>query len=114
MQEPDVDLSFKEQLQNRKTYLKKQKKLLDTVLYWYVLPPFIFNIVMIFGVGDVSGYDHWAVELLPDLLREKIMTTVFLLAFFGYVVWLNKQAAKKEYQPVIDEIERMQKQLEEE
>ncbi len=48
----DLTLSFREQLENQKAYMLQQARLLDTVLYWYLLPPFIANAILVLGLGN--------------------------------------------------------------
>jgi hypothetical protein len=110
---PNMSLSFREQLAHQKEYMIKQKKLLDQVLYWYVLPPYLMNIVFIFGLGDPEAY-NWSSNLiayLPIAFIEKIRIIIFLTIFYGWIVWLNRRAARKAFPPVIAEIERVQQQL---
>jgi len=110
----DLSLSFKEQLVNQKKYMTHQGQLLDSVLYWYVLPPFILNVVFIMGLGDAAAYD-WTPRfenILPETMNDKLRMLGFIALFNGFVVWLNKRAVKKQIKPAIQEIERVQLQLE--
>ncbi len=109
----DVASSFSEQLEAQRNYLKEQSKLLDNVLYWYVLPPFIMNIVFILGLGDPVQFD-WnpmLLEYLPITPKEKLSTIIMLALFYGFIVLLNKSAVKINYKPVIQDIEQLQLQL---
>ena len=110
----NIASSFREQLTQRKLLMQHQKDLLNSVPYWYVLPPFIMNVIFIFGLGDPEAYkwSTWLAEALPNSLKEKIFTITFLGVFYSFVIWLNKRAVKRELQPVIDHIEEVQKQLE--
>ena len=110
---PNMSLSFREQLEHRKEYILKQKKLLDQALYWYVLPPYLMNILFIIGLGDPEAY-NWSsnlVEYLPFLFIEKLRLIIFLTIFYAWIVWLNRRAAKKAFPPVIADIEKVQRQL---
>ncbi|WP_020538542.1 hypothetical protein [Lewinella cohaerens] len=105
--------SFREQLQQQKIFFKNQQQLLQSVLWWYLLPPFVMNIIFIVGIGDPVAYD-WSpalLDLLPITPREKVGTLVTVSIFYGFVYWLNRRAAKNVYPPVIQELERVQGQL---
>ncbi len=105
--------SFREQLQEQKIFFKNQQQLLQSVLWWYLLPPFVMNIIFIVGIGDPAAYD-WSpalLDLLPITPREKVGTLVSVAVFYGFVYWLNRRSAKSVYPPVIQELERVQAQL---
>lgn len=105
--------SFREQLQQQKIFFKNQQQLLQSVLWWYLLPPFVMNIIFIIGIGDPAAYD-WSpalLDLLPITPREKIGSLVALALFYGFVYLLNQRSAKSVYPPVIQELERVQAQL---
>jgi len=109
-----MSLSFREQLQQQKNFMIQQKDLLNSVLYWYVLPPFLMNILFIIGIGDPAAY-NWEpllLDLFPIEPQEKIRMIIILTVFYSYVVWLNRRAARIRYQPMIEDIERAQQQLE--
>lgn len=110
----DYSLSFKQQLENQKTNMKAQYNLLNTVLYWYVLPPLVLNIVFIWTLGfetdapsGIAIFDH-----LPMTLKSKVTYTIGLTVFNAFVVWLNKRAVRKTITPLIADITRIQSQLE--
>ena len=115
----DTILSFREQLKAQKSYLLKQAHLLDSVLYWYVLPPFIMNLIFIIGV-DGSTQDSTSSGLLsylPHSSHDKITTIITLILFYAFVFWLNRSASKRNLRPIIADIERLenvQQQLEKE
>ncbi len=111
----DLTLPFKVQLERQQKNIKQEAHFLNSVFYWYVLPPFIANLIIIFGAGDPSLYD-WnpRLDLLPITLESKITMICFLALFSGFVVWLNKRAVKKTLNPIIDEINRIQEQLDNE
>ncbi|MEP5613381.1 MAG: hypothetical protein ABJP45_14100 [Cyclobacteriaceae bacterium] len=112
--ESGLSLSFRDQLVSRKIHLTRQADLLNSVLYWYVLPPFIMNIVFILGLGDPTVY-HWEprlLHLLPLTTPEKIKTIIILALFYSLIVWLNKRAVQKTLNPAIQEVKRVLKELE--
>lgn len=112
--EPDVTLSFRDQLNQRKQYLQKQADLLRSVLYWYILPPFIINAIFLFGIGDLSTWDSFFAEILPATFAEKLACLGFAGAIYAYILWMNRKAAKVNIQPLIDDIEKIQAQLDRE
>ncbi len=109
--EPDSSLTLLEQLEQRKKYLQKQAKLLDSVLYWYILPPFIMNVIFVFGIGDPTSWDSWLASVMPETLRDKIMMLSFVFVLYSYILWTNRKAARTHYPPLIKDIERVQDEL---
>ena len=112
----DIALSLKDQLVYRKEYLSKQARLLDSVLYWYVLPPFIMNVLFIVGLGDPSDY-NWTsglIEFLPLTVKSKVSTLVSCAILYVFVVWMNRRTVQTYYFPAIREIEHVQSELEKE
>lgn len=109
----DLSLPFRDQLEQQKMFLLKQKKLVSSAFYWYVLPPFLMNVVFILGIGDPGKY-NWTprlLHLLPLTMDDKISTLISLTIFWTFIAWINRRAAKKNYTPVIQDLERMQRQL---
>ncbi len=112
----DLSLSFRQQLANQKSNMMDQHKLLDTVLYWYVLPPYVLNMLFVWSLGYPSDLE-WTGSLinhLPMAMNDKISLTIGLAVFNVFVVWLNKRAVRKTLNPLIADIERVQQQLEKE
>lgn len=110
----DMVLSFKEQLERQKYYLSRQARLLNTVWYWYALPPFIINIIFIGGLGDPGmqlSSRHIFSEHLPLSFTRKITVILGLGLFYLLIIWLNKRAVKKDIQPTIIEIDNVLKHL---
>lgn len=109
----DMAASFKEQLQQEKTFLIKQRNLLKSVLWWYILPPFFMNILFVLGLGDPATY-NWTpelIELVPWTERDKITTLACAAILYGYVYFINRKAARTVYTPVIEDIEKIEQQL---
>jgi len=94
----DVSTSIKEQLVNKRDYLKREQKLLKDVLYWYLLPLMIPLFIMTLGR---SGFSTSSLVYL---------TIVCLMTYFIYR--LNQKAARG-YEPYIEQIEEAIEQLEE-
>jgi hypothetical protein len=109
----DMSASFNDQLDQQKNNMVQEAKLLNSVLYWYVLPPFILNIIFILGIGNPLDYNwsSWAMDVLPVELNDKVRLLTLIGLFNVFVVWLNKRAVKKSITPIIKEIETVQSQL---
>lgn len=119
----DMDLSLSQQLDTQKANMLKEAKLLNTVLYWYVLPPFIANVLFIWGFGNPVEYNWFPLvikklsnenmlHLLPISLKMKFIYLSGILLFNVFVVWINKRAASKDIKPIIEKIERIKNQFE--
>ncbi|GMT45800.1 MAG: hypothetical protein IEMM0006_1632 [bacterium] len=80
-------------LYKTKEYLSIQKKLLNEVLYWYILPSCTGALLFFLGF-----------EMNPGKLAFFIIITVGL----GVIIYvLNKQTVKKEFDPRLDRIDKM-------
>jgi hypothetical protein len=83
----DLTLPFRRQLEDQKANMQQQAQLLDTVLYWYVLPPYLVNVIFILGWGDPAaiGWDHFLAGIFSSLTLTGKLT---VLAFFSCILWL--------------------------
>lgn len=87
----NFNLPLLEFLTEQKSYLKKEKALLQNIAYWYILPPMLLETVRIcISLSDI-----------------KAMTTHLLFTWaIGLVVYLlNKRAVRKDITPLIVETE---------
>lgn len=109
----DLTLPFKTQLENQRMNMLEQHHFLNTVLYWYAGPPFFLNTLFIVGLGnpDTIGWSSWIVGHLPLDSGSKIGLIIGLALFYAFIVWLNKRAVKKTLNPLIRDIERIQREL---
>jgi len=111
----DLALSFREQLANQKAYLLQEARLIDTILYWFLLPTLVAYSILVLGLGDPWEYG-WsnilANKILPIPLINKIVYLIFCAVIFAGILWKNKRSVNKIYKPVIKDIERVQQQLE--
>ncbi len=80
--------SYLDYLYKTKEYLHIQKKLLDSVLYWYILPPFIGIIIFLSGI--------W---IIPETHNTIIITAVGAVGYGIFTYLLNKRKVKKEIIP---------------
>ena len=89
-QPADLKLSMKEQLKESLIYITQEKNLLDTILYWYLLPLSLGMMVLTIG-------------LIKDL--ERLLLEILGLVALNIVVYLlNKRTVKKKFLPLIDNI----------
>ncbi|MGS0523853.1 hypothetical protein ACU8V7_00350 [Zobellia nedashkovskayae] len=96
----DLEENYLEYLKRTKAYLQAQKKLLETYVYWAVLP--IFPIMLLFLVG------FW------EIPEKRLIIVVTYLATIGmgiYAYFLNKKRIKNEIDPRIDKVEEMIEEL---
>ena len=78
--------------------MSQQARLLDTIAYWYSIPPFIINILFLMGLGNPAEYgwsNRMSEKVLPLSPNIKIFTLVGLAIFYGFTIWINKRAVKK-------------------
>jgi hypothetical protein len=109
-----LGLSVKAQLAHHKDAMQYQADLLNTVAYWYAIPPFVTNCVFLLGLGNPTDY-NWtnslAESMLPMMSSAKISTIIGLTCFYGFVIWINKRAANNIFEPILENINTIQSQL---
>lgn len=86
-----IDLPLRDYLLNRKQHLLKQIRIIDTVLYWYILPP---------GIGVLLFIIGFKTSTLALVFSLTISVVVYLIIFV-----INKQAVKKYFIPLLKELE---------
>jgi hypothetical protein len=110
----NLHLSLTEQLEQQKVTMKLQLDLLDSATYWYTIPPFIINLIFIFGLENPSDY-NWtnsiAENILPLSMNLKIGTIIGLAMFYALTFWLNKRAIIREIKPLLNNIETVEQQI---
>ncbi len=110
----DFSLTVSEQLNNHKTMMLQQFRLLNSALYWYAIPPFIMNFIFILGLENPIDY-NWtnsvAESLLPISTNFKTITLIGLSLFYAFTFWMSKRALNKDVKPTIETIEKMQQQI---
>jgi len=111
----NLHLSLTEQLEQQKVTMKLQLDLLDSATYWYTIPPFIINLIFIFGLENPSDY-NWtnsiAENILPLSMNLKIGTIIGLAMFYALTFWLNKRAIIREIKPLLNNIKTVEQQIE--
>jgi len=110
-----LDLSLKNQLKDQEEQMLYQVNLLNSVAYWYAIPPFLINSIFILGLGNPADY-NWvnslAESILPLTLTLKIITITGLAFFYTFIIFINKRAANKDVKPILEKIKAIQIQLE--
>ena len=80
--------------------VRKQKKLLGSVLWWYLLP---------FFIGVNCFYYAYA-----GTITSKVIYTIIVAALYGYIYWLNQRAIQKHLNPLEEKILKALNELSEE
>lgn len=93
----DMTTSLKEQMTQTHEYLSQQRKLLDNVLTWYILPPSIG--LVLFYIGMTSS------------VLALVIALIFQLAIMIWVYQINKKAANTYYTPMIKRLEKVIEEL---
>jgi hypothetical protein len=105
---------MKDQLADQEAAIQHQADLLDSIAYWYAIPPFIINCIFLLGLGNPADY-NWtnslAGSILPLTVNLKIVTIIGLAFFYAFIIWINKRAARKDIKPILKNIAIIQQQL---
>jgi hypothetical protein len=88
--------TYMEYLYKTREYLRIQKHLLDSVLYWYVLPGFALISLFVLGFIGVPGKSQYITKMM-------IGNTVLAVSIY----LLNKRAVKKEFIPRLEKVDRL-------
>ncbi len=108
-----AELPVLAQLQLEKSALLEQKNLLKTAAFWYVIPPFLMNLLWITGLGSPVDYqwETWASAYLPISTNTKLFCVLGLAVFYGFTIWINLYAAKHKFEPLIKKTEILEAHL---
>lgn len=110
-----LDLSVRGQLADQEASMRYQAALLDSVAYWYAIPPFIINCIFVLGLGNPAEY-NWtnsvAESILPLSMNLKTGTITGLAFFYALIIWLNKRAALRDVKPILEKIKIIQAEWE--
>lgn len=87
--------TYLEYLYKSKDYLLHQKQLLDSVIYWYILPGMALTMLFFLGFGIT--------DRLKPILKMGIANVVLAIV----VYYLNKQAVQKELVPRLSKIDEL-------
>lgn len=110
----DHTLPLKEQLGIQRANLEHEKKLMSTVLYWFIIPSFVPFAVSILGLGDPRNYgwsNFFVDQVLPMPIIYKLAYLIFAVIVFWVLYWENNRIVRRTLQPMIREIEEAQREL---
>jgi len=101
----DIEKSIKQQLLNYRSYVKQEQQLLKGALYWYILPPLPGMVFFMFGGGREWSQlkVYWPNLFLPFSILLFISIVLYLL---------NQEAADKEFNPLLRDIDNTLQNLE--
>lgn len=88
-----------------KSKLKSQMKLLETVAVWYIAP--LFTAIILITAG--ASVDDLGIPIINQAL---VIYYCFCTLLVVGIYWLNKRAAKKQFAPLLDNVERRIQELE--
>lgn len=100
---PEESDSYINYLKQSKTYLERQRNLLENIIYWYILPSLPGVVIMVTGMlelyrkswQEIIGIKHlWILSLLI------VVTTIS-----AYVI--NKRAVKRQINPRIKKLDEL-------
>ncbi|MHA7059048.1 hypothetical protein ACWGOQ_0017615 [Aquimarina sp. M1] len=109
-----LTLPFQKQLENQKINMSREIKRYNTVLYWFLIPSFIPYAISIIGLGDPTEYglsNTILNQLLPLSFTYKIGSLVFAAIIFIAIFWAHKRAIRKQFIPLIEDIDKVMHQL---
>jgi len=106
----ELFLSLKEELKNQKQFMLNQARLLNTVLYWMILPLFLAHVLFIWGIAKTEQ-PITIMEQLAIKWEMKLISTLVIGLLYGYIVWMNKRAAIVNWGPLLKQVENIQQQL---
>jgi len=94
--------TYLEYLYKTRKYLGVQKRLLDTVIYWYVLPGMAFIFLFLAGFIGIPEKSTW------------MMGTATAAVVLGIIIYfINKRAVRKVIMPRLNKVEELIKVMEE-
>jgi hypothetical protein len=86
----NFSLSIKDYLIKHRQYLVEERSLLDNVIYWYLLPPFICSVLFLIG-QNMS-------------ITRLIISVLVVFGICVHVYFLNKAGVRKCFDPLIKKI----------
>ena len=110
----EYQASLISKLDAQKKYLLNEIKLINTVLYWYLLPPFIGQILMIIGINYHRDVE-WQNDIINGIANASVYVDIvfilFLIIMYYYIYLQNKRAIKKDIKPIIENIDELKENL---
>jgi hypothetical protein len=92
--------TYLEYLRKTREYLLLQKQMLDTVLYWYILPGMTLTMLFVMGFG------------IADRIKIIVKFAIGNLVLAVFTYYLNKRGVKTEIIPRLKKIDELIKVLE--
>jgi drug/metabolite transporter (DMT)-like permease len=84
--------------------LEKQRRLMNRVGYWFLLPMLIAN-----GISLLGGHHARTGSLVPDAQGMAIFATCGLV--YGFTYWLVRRETKRKWDPVLARLQRLHTDL---
>ena len=101
-------------LDAQKEYLLNEVKLINTVLYWYLLPPFIGQLLMLIGINYHRNVE-WQNDIINGIANASVYIDIvfilFIIIVYYFIYLQNKRAIKKEINPIIEDINELKENL---
>ena len=84
--------------------LQKQRRLMNRVGYWFLLPMLIAN-----GVSLLGGHHARAGSLVPDAMGMAVFATCILA--YGFTYWFVRRETQRKWDPVLARLQRLHADL---
>jgi drug/metabolite transporter (DMT)-like permease len=84
--------------------LEKQRRLMNRVGYWFLLPMLIAN-----GISLLGGHHARTGSLVPDASGMAIFASYGLV--YGFTYWLVRRETKRKWDPVLARLQRLHADL---
>ena len=84
--------------------LEKQRRLMNRVGYWFLLPMLIAN-----GISVLGGHHARTGSLIPDAAGMAIFASCGLV--YGFTYWLVRRETKRKWDPVLARLQRLRADL---
>jgi drug/metabolite transporter (DMT)-like permease len=84
--------------------LEKQRRLMNRVGYWFLLPMLIAN-----GISLLGGHHARTGSLVPDASGMAIFASCGLV--YGFTYWLVRRETKRKWDPVLARLQRLHADL---
>ncbi|MCC1484061.1 hypothetical protein [Winogradskyella immobilis] len=99
-------LPLKQQLQQQRTFMLRQAKLLNSGVLIMFLPIFISSCIFTWGNYALHNLNHeLSDDILTTKLPAKLIATLFMVGVGIYLIRQNKRAAKVNWEPLIKDID---------
>jgi len=100
---PD-DWTLRSRIEMEIEKLERQRRLMNRVGYWFLLPMLIAN-----GISLLGGHHARTGSLVPDASGMAIFASCGLL--YGFTYWLVRRETKRKWDPVLARLQRLHADL---